>query len=170
MANIPQEQVAPQKSTWFILWVAFVGMVFSYGLIGFFIGKPTRAGANDVFQLVLGALSVLQLIAAVIWMQVKTRVPSTQLFVGSASKEPVQEPMEFQTNSIIAMALAEACSLYGLMLLIMGAPITTYALFAAGALIVSVGFILPRGIAYWTAYEAQQKAEKEPSPFSSYKM
>lgn len=168
MANTPASQTNPSKMTWLIIWAALTGSVFIYGLIGYFVTMnrtPVTSSTLPMMQMILGALGVVKLIAAVFWLQFKTKVPPAQVI--GTNHEPMMPPGEFQTQSIVALALAEACALYGLVLLFMGAPITTYALFAAGALVVSVGFILPRGMAYWTAYEAQQKAEKEPSPFSS---
>lgn len=59
-------------------------------------------------------------------------------------------------------SIADACAILGLMLFLMGAPITEFALLAVASVVVMLVFILPKGISYWAAWEVQQKSSSDP--------
>jgi hypothetical protein len=170
MANTPASQAQPTKLRWLTICLCFMGTAFIYGLLCVLVINPViSVPVQDLpkMQVAFGSVAVFALIGSVSWMQFKTQVPITQPTVGKVANKLIQEPAGFVIHSIVAMALAELPAIYGLILRFMGASFTTYAIFAAGSLLVLGGVILPRGMAYWNAYEAQQKAAKEPSPFSS---
>ena len=73
--------------------------------------------------------------------------------IGGEGRDLVMSPEQFQTDSIMALALSEACAILGLLLFFLGAPLKELAFFAAGTLLVDFAFILPRGLQFWSAYE-----------------
>ncbi len=98
------------------------------------------------------ALAGVSLLASIVWMHLKMQGKSR--LVGEPSK-PLS-PGEFQTLTIQAMAMADVCAPFGLLLFFLGALITEFALFAIASVVVMLVFILPKGINYWAAWEMQQ--------------
>ncbi|MDQ3812519.1 MAG: hypothetical protein M3347_01055 [Armatimonadota bacterium] len=158
------------KMTWFIIVFSMVVSVGIYGLLGFLLSqnRTPRAVSPSLGTLrpILYILAVVMLLASVAWITFRTQgktggVPDTTL-----TKVALLSPPQFQTETIVGLSLAEACAIFGLLLFFMGAPLTEFALFAAGTLAVDLLFILPKGIAYWAAWENQQKRESDIQPFS----
>ncbi len=168
----PAPQQGSPKMTWVIIVFAMAMSVLIYGLLCFFLMQsrtPPSGRSLATMRPIVSAMAVLSLVAAIGWLQWKTsgRIGDTPAVLGDRSSAALMEPGEFQTQSIIALALAEACSIYGLLLFFLGAPITEYAVFAAGSLLVILLYILPRGLKYWAARENAEKHSGQNSPFSS---
>jgi hypothetical protein len=164
--------VAAARRTWLIIVLAFAFSVVMNGLIGFFMMQQERtpnARALAMIRPLTYGLAVFQLLAAVGWLHLKTngRIGDTLNVVGSSSTTTLMEPGDFQTQTIVALAMAELCSVWGLVLFFLGAPITEFAVFAAGSLLVILLYILPRGLKYWAARENAEKKSGQNSPFSS---
>jgi F0F1-type ATP synthase membrane subunit c/vacuolar-type H+-ATPase subunit K len=167
----PAPQQGSAKMTWTIIVLAFAFSVVMYGLIGFFMvqGRTPNARALAMIRPLTYGLAVFQLLAAVGWLHLKTngRIGDAPNVVGSSSTTTLIEPGDFQTQTIVALAMAELCSVWGLVLFFLGAPITEFAVFAAGSLLVILLYILPRGLKYWAARENAEKKSGQNSPFSS---
>ncbi len=165
----------PDKKTWLIIFGAFVGSVFNYGLMCFFMTQarlknPLSAPnpPTDVICWIIDALAILSLLAAISWMYVKMSGQIGGDPTYSLGKHKLIAPSEFQTRSVVALGIAEACVVLGLVLFYMGASIKDFVPFAVGTILVDVLYILPRGLKYWSSWEQQQKAEEQrtSSPFS----
>jgi len=163
------------KKNWLIIFAALVGSVFIYGLMCFVITQGRVANPQsapktpqDTLRWMFSAMAVVALLASLGWMHVKT---SGKIGDGSTyglAKAELMSPGEFQTQSIIALALSEACTIYGLTLFFIGVAIKDFVPFAVGTLLVDLFYILPRGLKYWSSWEQEQKAKGQPpnSPFS----
>ena len=158
---------ATSKTTWFIIFFALVVSVGIYGLLCFLMAQSRSTPSGNslgtlrpIFYVLAGA----SLLASIAWMHFKTYGK-----IGGSPVSPATtaatllSPQEFQTVSITGLAMAEACSIYGLVLFFIGAPIMEFARFAAGTLAVDLLYILPKGISYWAAWEMQQKSGEQPS-------
>ena len=169
--DTPALTVKQMKLTWLIIWAAICVSVLIYGLVCFMmLSSPQRQmlrGPQPAFEYTMYAVAVATLIAASVWAYRSTAAVSQRAMQAAHEKTPLPNPGEFQTNSIIALTLSEACSIYGLMLFFMGMPISKFAVFAAGTLLVNIAVILPRGLAYWVAWEEEQKPKSD-SPFSGF--
>jgi len=134
-----------------------------YGLLAFFIehGKAPRVVASNLptMRILMTLFAIAELGASVAWLQFATRGKMGD------SGGPILTPAEFQSQSIVAMALAEACSISGLLLFFLGNTLAQFAPFIAGTLLVFFVFILPKGLRYYAAWEESQRP-KPPSPFS----
>ncbi len=168
-------QTQTNRQTWLIIFAAIVGSVAMYGLVCFFIAQGRTAHAQsapkppaDVLRWMFTAMAVVTLLASIGWMYLKTNGKIGDVSTFGAFTVQVMSPSEFQTQSIVALALAEACTIYGLALFFMGASIRDFAPFAMGTVLVDLFFILPRGLKYWSSWEQKQKSEAQgaSSPFS----
>ena len=113
-------------------------------------------------------MAILALVASVAWMYVKTNGKIGDGSTYGVAKAELMSPSEFQTNSIVALALSEACTIYGLTLFFIGVAIKDFVPFAVGTVLVDLFYILPCGLKYWSNWEREQKAKEQPtnSPFS----
>lgn len=178
MATANDEQNAlPQtnRQTWLIIFAALVGSVFLYGLVCFFITQSRIAHPQnapkppaDILCWMFSAMAVLALLASIVWMYVKTNGKIGDGSTYGVAKAELMSPGEFQTQSVVALALSEACTIYGLTLFFIGVAMKYLVPFAFGTLIVDLFYILPRGLKYWSSWEQEQKAKGQQanSPFS----
>ena len=153
-------QTEARKTTWFIIFFAMVASVGVYGLLCFILmqsrSAPPVGNGLQTLRPILYVVAVGDVLASIAWVHFKTNgriggtaaMPSTGYLLMKAA--------EFQTVSIVGLALAEACAIFGLLLFFLGAPITEFALFAVATLAVDLLYILPKGITYWAAWEQQQ--------------
>lgn len=139
--------------TWFILFAALTFSVVIYGLLCFIMEqdpKPRTINPATVAQMrpffIAAAVGVL--LVSVAWM--RFRVDSK---IGGEGRAVMLTPKQFQADSIVALALSEACSVFGLTLFFLGAPLKEFALFALGTLVVNFAFILPRGLQFWATHD-----------------
>lgn len=160
--STPASQPATRR-TWLSILVALAFFTLMYGVLAFFIehGKAPRVVPSGLpmMRAIMTFLAVAELAASVAWLQLATRGKM------SDSGGPILTPAEFQTQSIVAMALAEACSTSGLLLFFMGNTLRQFMPFIAGTLLVFFLFILPKGLRYFAAWEKSQRP-KPLSPFS----
>ena len=161
-------QTQTNRQTWLIIFAALVGSVAMYGLLCFFVTQGRIAHPQsapkppvNVLRWMFTAMAVIALLASVAWMYMKTNGKIGDGSTFGVSKVQVMTPGEFQTQSIVALALAEACTIYGLALFFMGASMRDFVPFAAGTLLVDLFFILPRGLKYWSSWEQKQKSEAQ---------
>ncbi len=167
----PALDVAAARRTWLIIVLAMAASVVIYAVPCVFMMQSRTASGSSLptMRPMMYGFAVISLVAAVGWMQWKTsgRIGDAPTIAGRSSTATLMEPGDFQTQSITSIALADACSIYGLVLFFLGAPITEFAVFAAGALLVILLYILPRGLKFWAAWENAEKQSGQNSPFSS---
>jgi len=158
----PSSTSSALRRTWISILVALAFGALMYGLLAFFIehGKAPRvvSASLPTMRIMMTLFAVAELGASVAWLQFATQGKM------SDSGGTILTPGEFQTQSIIAMALAEACSISGLLLFFMGNTLRQFMPFIAGTLAVFFLFILPKGLRYYAAWEKSQRP-KPPSPF-----
>jgi hypothetical protein len=156
-------QPVPTKQSWLIILGALAVSSLLYGLMAYFIenGKTPRTVSPGLptMRTVMTLIALAELGASVAWLHFQT------LGKMGGQGETLLSPAQFQTQSIIAMALAESCSVSGLTLFFMGQTLAQFAPFIFGTLAVFLFWILPKGLRYWAAWENDQKP-KAPSPFS----
>lgn len=111
--------------------------------------RADPATLAQVQPIAIGA-AVAMLITSVAWF--RFRVDGK---IGEEGRAVILSPQQLQSDSIVALALSEACVLLGLILFFMGAPLKELLLCAAGTLIVDFAFILPRGLQFWAANDKQ---------------
>ncbi len=161
---------SPEKRTWLIIFGALVASIFIYGLLCVILTqartmRPVKP-PEPTLSLVLHALALVALLASIVWMHVKTSGKIGGTSVYGETQSNLMEPSAFQTNSIVALAVAESCTIFGLTLFFTGATIKDFVPFALGTLLVDLSFILPRGLKYWANWEQEQKAKGTSGPFS----
>lgn len=145
-------QAPAARQTWLIIFGALVFSILIYGLLCFLImqsPQPRNTNPASLAQMrpFMIAAAVGALVFSVVWLRV--RVDGK---IGGEGRPVTLSAGEFQSHSIVALALSEACAIFGLVLFFLGAPITEFAIFAAGTLLVDFAFILPRGLQFWSAY------------------
>lgn len=136
------------RQQWLIIFGALVASVAIYGLMCFFIAQnpkshPASLVLTQARPVVIG-LGIASLLASVLWLRF-----AVDGKIGGDGRPMTLSASEFQTRSIIALALAEACALFGLLLFFLGAPLADFGLFALGTLLIDFAFVLPRGLAFW---------------------
>jgi len=158
----PSSTSSALRRTWLTILVALAFSALMYGLLAFFIenGKAPRVISSSLptMRALMTLFAVAELGASVAWLQFATQGKM------SDSGGPILTPAKFQEQSIVAMALAEACSVSGLLLFFMGNTLRQFVPFIAGTLAVFFLFILPKGLRYFAAWDEAQKP-KPPSPF-----
>lgn len=143
------------KGTWFVIWAAFTVAPVVYYFVGAAVaGGVVAAPAFPMFLALLSAFAIVTLAAGAILV---TRAPRARdeatglgMYFGGRDLAP---PARFQVAFVLGAALIEACSVYGFVLLFLGAPLGVYAWFGAGTLAVMLGIALPVGLAYFRARE-----------------
>ncbi|PQV63982.1 hypothetical protein B1R32_1074 [Abditibacterium utsteinense] len=138
------------KKSWFSIFFVLCGSVLTYGLLCYLIthnpdAKRSAMPDPTTMRPILIAAGVAALVVSLAWMRL--RIDGK---IGGEGRPVALSPQEFQTESIIALALAEGCSIFGLQLFFMGAPMSEFAVFGFGTLFVDFAFILPRGIQFWS--------------------
>ena len=155
-------QPAPLRQTWLIIFGALAFSILIYGLLAFLIengATPRVVSAGlPALRILVTALALAALLASIGWLHFATAGKMGD------SNAPILTPAEFQTQSIIAMALTETCTILGLFLFFLGNTLAQFAPYMAASLLVYLGYILPKGLRYWAAWDASQQP-KPPSPF-----
>jgi hypothetical protein len=152
------KQTTAKKTTWFIIFFAFVTSVGVYGLLCFIIQQskspPQPQSILPTVRPILYAAAGVCLLASIVWMHLKSQGKAKM--VGEPLTLP--SPDEFQTATITALSLADTCAPFGLLLFFLGAPIAEFARFAVASVVVMLFFILPKGMGYWTEWEMHQQS------------
>ena len=152
--------VEPTKQSWLIILGALAVSVLIYGLLAYLLQNSPQPRAISpqlpTLRVVVTLAALGALAASMAWLHFTTQ--------GKMGTPNLMTPGEFQTQSIVAMALAEACSICGLLLFFLGNTLIQFAPYIAGTLLVFGLWILPFGLRYWAAWEAAQQP-KAPSAF-----
>jgi len=140
------------KMTWFVIVLAMVLAIVFYGLIAMLLPReslPVQPPAVlSMLRPFLFAFGMVCVLGAIGWIYRNAQ--------GSATTT-LPSPRDFNTATIIGLALAEVGALAGLVLFVLGGPFSDFVLLALGALAVDLLYILPKGRSYWTAWEEKQK-------------
>jgi hypothetical protein len=105
-------------------------------------------------QVLLGVALAL-LVAAFTWTQYG--VPAGPS-VGPDAPSLDAQGERFLQRSLAASALAEAAGAVGFVLALLGGPLPEAAALLVASLFVQAALILPRGLAYWAAWERERPA------------
>ena len=168
----PSPQV-PARQTWLVIFGALCATVLSYGVLVAILSQSRKLPPNPPNATLINALYVVgvaALVASVVWFQLRTAGKigdETQVLAQPTLRVQMMEPTQFQTETIIALAIAEACSIFGLLRFILGGEAIAFVPFAVGTLLVNLLFILPRGLKYWSNLELANTQQNEETPFSS---
>lgn len=115
------------KRAYFIVQYALTVSNGIYLLLGYLMAQsPSRAAMpmpKTVTQLMLEVVAAVCLFASMAYMQFRTGGKSGDVPAIGGSQPPLMEPKEFQSETVVGMALAEACSVLGLLLFFMGMPL-----------------------------------------------
>jgi F0F1-type ATP synthase membrane subunit c/vacuolar-type H+-ATPase subunit K len=133
-----------RKRTWYILFCAFIASIGVYGLLVSMLAAQRASmqplpAVPAVLRQGIYLLACACLLGAIGWMQRAapgfTRTPLS--------------PAQFTSMTIVALAMSEACAIFGLLLFMLGGPPAEFARFAIATVLVNLLFILPRGVRYW---------------------
>lgn len=148
-----ETQEPANRRMWLIIVGALVASVFTYVLLCLLVTQsraalPIRLSPATTVSLVLQVLAVVALLASIVWTHVTTSGKIGDVSVYGERQANLMEPDLFRVQSLVALALAESCTISGLTLFFMRATIKSFIPFALGTLLVDLFFILPRGLKY----------------------
>jgi len=142
------------RLTWATIVFAFVGSVVMYGVLAYMLqqsGSRPSASGLEAMRLPTTLLGVASLVASVVWAQWRLAVRGEYASITTDTPTPKQ----FILHTFIALSFAEACAVFGLLLFFTGASFTDFLMFAVPSMAVMLFFVLPKGNAYWTAWESR---------------
>lgn len=146
----------PNRLTWATIVFAFIGSVVMYGVLAYMLqqsGERTASPGLEATRLPVTLLGVACLVASVLWAQLRLVVHGDY----ASTRDDIPAPRHFITHTVIALAFAEACAVFGLLLSFLGASWTDFLRFAIPSVAVMVLFVLPKGSAYWRVWESRQE-------------
>lgn len=144
------------RLTWATIVFAFIGSVIMYGVLAYMLqqsGERTASPGLEAMRLPVTLLGIACLVVSVLWAQLRLVVHGEY----ASTTGDIPAPRQFITHTVIALAFAEACAVFGLLLFFLGASWTDFLLFAIPSIGVMVLFVFPRGIAYWRIWESRQE-------------
>jgi hypothetical protein len=95
---------------------------------------------------------------------VMSRAASPGGFTDAASSgSDIATPAQFQTRSIVAMALFESISVYGFLLQMMGQGPMQNLPWSAASIAGMLGVVLPGGLSYWRRWELAAGGTQPPA-------
>ncbi len=149
-------QASPNRLTWATMVFAFIGSVVMYGVLAYVLEQSGAHATSDVLEplrLPLTLIGIACLVASVVWAQLRLSVQREFPAIAGA----LPEPRQFIAHTIIALAFAEACAIFGLLYFFVGASLADFLMFAVPSVVVMVVFVLPKGNAYWQAWESRRE-------------
>jgi hypothetical protein len=153
-----------RKGTWMVVWAAFTAAPVVYLVIGTQVaGQVAPSTSLPLLRAVFMTLASTALLAGAFLL---TRVPraraDAQGLAALFGSDTLAEPVVFQQAFIVTTAMVESCSLYGFILVFLGAPVAEYLPFGAGTVAVMLGVALPTGLRYWSERERLDLGSAEP--------
>ena len=83
------------------------------------------------------------------------------------SESALPRPEIFQRQSLVSLVLAETCAVVGFVYCIsQGGSVSDYLPFGGAALLVMGAVCLPKGLAYWSAWESRPREDSVTPPAS----
>ncbi|GIV17840.1 MAG: hypothetical protein KatS3mg022_3275 [Armatimonadota bacterium] len=146
----------PNRLTWATIVFAFIGSVVMYGVLVYLIQRGderTVSPGLESMRLPVTLLGIACLIAAVVWAQLRLSVHGEH----ATTTGKLTSPQQFTTHTVIALAFAEACAVFGLLLFFLGSSRADFLMFAVPSVAVMVFFVLPKGDAYWKVQESRRE-------------
>ncbi|MCS6830744.1 MAG: hypothetical protein NZ749_08895 [bacterium] len=146
------------RLTWNTIVFGFIGSVVMYGVLAYMLqqgGQRTLSPALDEIRLPITLLGIACLVISVVWAQLRLVVHGEY----ASRTEDLPSPGQFVIYTVIALAFAEACAIFGLLLFFLGASWTDFLLFALPSVAVMVLFVLPKGGAYWNVWESRREEQ-----------
>ena len=143
------------KLVWFIQCASLTIAPAIYYVVGTQVARSIVATPSlPMLRTVFRVLAPLGLIAGGFLL---TRAPRARADVGGLAaffggEEPAT-PVAFQTAFIIASAMVGSCSIYGFVLLLLGAPLGEYLPYGAGTIAILLAIAMPKGLRYWAEHE-----------------
>ncbi|MER3472610.1 MAG: hypothetical protein C4335_00955 [Armatimonadota bacterium] len=154
-------QSSPNRLTWATMVFAFIGSVVMYGVLAYILaqsGAHTTSDLLEPLRLPVTLIGIACLVVSVVWAQLRLSVQREFVPRGfPAIAGALPEPRQFITHTIIALAFAEACAILGLLFFFVGGSLTDFLLCAVPSVAVMLIVILPKGGAYWQAWESRQE-------------
>ncbi len=144
------------RLTWATIVFAFIGSVIMYGALAYMLQQSSERTVSpglEAMRLPVTLLGIACLVASVLWTQLRLVVHGEY----ASTVGDIPAPKQFITHTVIALAFAEACAVFGLLLFFLGASWTDFLLFALPSIAVMVLFVLPKGNAYWSVWESRQE-------------
>jgi len=154
------------KTAWIALFGAMSATVLIYGAIAFTLGPPgeppetARPVRMALWGVALVLLFAAQRIVAPFRKEAAGTAASGTAASGRAAAGPLAaprlpepsgvDPMAFGRRSVLALALTEAASIVGLVLVFVGGGRSDFLLLGALTLLVNFAIILPAGLAFST--------------------
>lgn len=140
---IEPEGRGSRKSVWYALFGTFCLSVALIGAAPFLLGGPKASGDPSGSITMAYALAALVLLASVAVAALNMRPRE-----GTRARITWPTPSEFQTTTLIALALSEVAAVIGFVMVGLKSPMDSWP-FPAASLLVNLMVILPRAIQYW---------------------
>ena len=144
-----------QKLMWVVQLGAFTVAPFVYFVLGTQVARSIVASPSlPLLRNVFRVLAPLALAAGGFLLvrapRARGDVQGLAAFFGGAE---LATPVAFRTAFTIATALVESCSIYGFVLLFLGAPLPEYLPYGAGTIAMLLAGAIPTGLRYWSELE-----------------
>jgi len=158
--NTPQN-----RTSWLVIFASMLVSLGVYCILAVILQQsgsqpPVTAGA-EVLRQVVYAAAVLVLLASILFWNVRTRAVTVTPGYGAQTRPHLPSASQFQTSTIVTLALAEGAGVLGLLLFFMGAGLNdVFALAGAGAAVM-LALVLPRGLRYWSLVETREHEDME---------
>ncbi len=143
------------RRTCMVLFGAFLVSLAVFGVLAYLLGalphgSPMRPQEVTGLRPILYGVGAACLLAAATFIRART----AGLDGAGAAGVRLCAPEKLQANFLAAMALSEACALFGVLLaLVARSGLQDYLPFAVVAALVDVAVILPRVRLYWDEWE-----------------
>lgn len=143
-----------RRMVWFVIFGGMATSVILYRVVLGLLGPQPAPPDASTLRTVFYVAAALTLLGSIAWTRRRLEPPADTESMPSSSPQP---PIpQFMTASVVAMALAEAASVLGFVLVCSGAGAAAeYLAFGAGTFLVLALVILPRGLRYWGAWESE---------------
>jgi len=144
------------KTAWLVLFGAMSATVLIYGAVAFTLGPPGEPPETArPLRMALWGVALVLLFAAqrIVVPFRKAAVGTTAAGTAAAPRLPERpgvDAMAFGRRSVVALALTEAASIVGLVLVFVGGSRSDFLLLGALTLLVNFAIILPAGLAFAT--------------------
>ncbi len=144
------------RLTWMTIVFGFAGSLVMYAVLAYMLdqsGARVQSTSLQAMRLPVSLMAVVCLLVSVIWSQLRLAVHVESV----AQSGDLPSPQRFVTYSVIALAFAEACAVFGLILFFLGAPFNELLMFIVPSAVVMLFVILPKGAGYWRAWESRRE-------------
>ena len=139
-----------RRLTWFLIWGAVTVAPILYPIMARFVAAGVKPSPGlSASRVAFMACAAVAFTLGSFWIR---RAPRAVMGAGILKQSPEGElapPAVFQLHSIIAMALIESVSVYGCVLVLLGAPPDQSWLWSTVSVAGMVGLVLPVGLSYW---------------------